>query len=66
MSKNRFDAAKKLLRKTGAIVIAQQYCVGVQRRTFTLGQVPHPQFQTVTAAEDAAASDNGQVSQLYP
>ena len=62
MSKNRFDAAKKLLRETGAIVMAKQYFVGVRSRTFALGQIPHPQFPAVTAA----ASDNGQVSQLYP
>lgn len=65
-SKSRFHAAQKLLRETGAIVMAKQYFVGVRSSTFTLGQVPHPQFQAVAAAEDAAASDNGQVSQLYP
>lgn len=64
MSKNRFAAAVKLLIQTGAIVIAKAYCVGVRKRTFALGQVQHPQFQTVTAAEDAAASESGYVSQL--
>jgi len=66
MSKNGFDRAVKKLRETGAIVIAKQFCVGVRKRTFALGQVPRPQFQAATAAEDAASSDNGQVSQLYP